>query len=188
LTSEPIEHRAPFGVVSIFNDRGLGSIVALPAASRFIYRGLEAASRCGAVFGIELPRRACRAVVNDQRAALWLGPDEWLLIAPVDEAEPIFAQLSQALSSVPHSLVDISHRQIALELMGTRIAQMLNAGCPLDLDLDSFAVDQCTRTIFTKVEIVLWRRAPEVFRIEVWRSFAPYVAALLCEAAEGVDR
>jgi sarcosine oxidase subunit gamma len=184
--SEPIERRVPFGVTSILNNRDLGSIVVLPAATRFIYRGVEAASRCSEVFGIDLPRLACRAAVGDQRAALWLGPDEWLLIAPPEEA--IFAQLSQALSSIPHSLVDISHRQIGLELTGARVAQMLNAGCPLDLDLDGFAVDQCTRTIFAKAEMILWRRAPEVFRVEVWRSFLPYVAALLCEAAGGVDR
>jgi sarcosine oxidase subunit gamma len=186
LRSEPIERQAPFGVAAILNRRGLGTIVALPAASRFIYRGVEAASRCGEVFGIELPRVACRAAVSGQRAALWLGPDEWLLIAPEDEADAIGAQLSQALSSIPHSLVDISHRQIGIELTGTRMAPMLNAGCPLDLDLESFPVDRCTRTILAKAEMILWRRAPEVFHIEVWRSFAPYVAALLCEAAGGV--
>ncbi len=40
----------------------------------------------------------------------------------------------------------------------------------------------CTRTIFAKAEIVLWRTAPDAFRIEVWRSFAPYVLGLLDEA------
>ena len=184
--SEPIERQAPLGVPSILNRRGLGTIVPLPAAGRFIYRGDEASPRCGEVFGIDLPRLACQAAVSGQRAALWLGPDEWLLIAPENEALAIGIELRQALSSIPHSLVDISHRQIGLELTGTRVAQMLNAGCPLDLDLDSFPVDRCTRTILAKAEMILWRRAPEVFRIEVWRSFAPYVAALLCEAAMGV--
>jgi sarcosine oxidase subunit gamma len=41
----------------------------------------------------------------------------------------------------------------------------------------------CTRTLFEKSEIVLWRTAPDTFHIEVWRSFAPYVTALLAEVA-----
>jgi len=37
----------------------------------------------------------------------------------------------------------------------------------------------CTRTVFAKAEIVLWRTQPEQFHLEVWRSFAPYVWELL---------
>jgi sarcosine oxidase, subunit gamma len=42
-----------------------------------------------------------------------------------------------------------------------------------------------TRTLFDKAEIVLCRRAQTTFHVEVWRSFAPHVAALLAEAARG---
>jgi sarcosine oxidase subunit gamma len=41
----------------------------------------------------------------------------------------------------------------------------------------------CTRTLFEKSEMVLWRTAPDSFHIEVWRSFAPYVTGLLAEVA-----
>jgi sarcosine oxidase, subunit gamma len=37
----------------------------------------------------------------------------------------------------------------------------------------------CTRTMYDKAEIVLWRRAPDRFHLEVWRSFARYVEGLL---------
>jgi sarcosine oxidase subunit gamma len=39
----------------------------------------------------------------------------------------------------------------------------------------------CTRTVFAKAEIVLWRTSAEVFHLEVWRSFATYVVELLRE-------
>jgi heterotetrameric sarcosine oxidase gamma subunit len=39
-----------------------------------------------------------------------------------------------------------------------------------------------TRTLLGKAAIVLWRTAADVFRIEVWRSFTPYVWACLEEA------
>jgi sarcosine oxidase subunit gamma len=40
----------------------------------------------------------------------------------------------------------------------------------------------CTRTVLAKAEIVLWRTAPHVFKVEVWRSFAAYVWQFLNEA------
>lgn len=55
------------------------------------------------------------------------------------------------------------------------------------MDVSAFPVGMCTRTLLGKAEIVLWRTAPEVFRIEVWRSFAAYLSAFLEEAARGID-
>jgi sarcosine oxidase subunit gamma len=37
----------------------------------------------------------------------------------------------------------------------------------------------CTRTLFSKAPIVLWRTAADAFHLEVWRSFVPYVQQLL---------
>ncbi|HKN29399.1 MAG TPA: sarcosine oxidase subunit gamma family protein [Roseiarcus sp.] len=54
---------------------------------------------------------------------------------------------------------------------------------PLDLRTSAFPIGTATRTIFDKAEIVLWRRAETAFRVEVWRSFAPYLVAALTEAA-----
>jgi sarcosine oxidase subunit gamma len=141
----------------------------------------------GAVLGLTVPAVACRASVNGERAALWLGPDEWLLLMPVAEGAAHERSLSAALHGLPHSLVDVSHRQTALQLSGPQAATLLAAGCPLDLDESAFPVGMCTRTMFAKAEVVLWRTAPATFRLEVWRSFAAYVALFLGEAARGMN-
>ena len=52
----------------------------------------------------------------------------------------------------------------------------------LDLHPVAFPVGMCTRTVFGKAEIVLWRTEAEAYHIEVARSFAPYVWACLEEA------
>jgi sarcosine oxidase, subunit gamma len=120
---------------------------------------------------------ACRAKSAGQSACLWLGPDEFLLISP---AEVSFAG---ALDGVPHSLVDVSHRQIGFELSGLQSATWLNGGCPLDLHPSAFPDGMCTRTLFAKADIVLWRKAIDVFQIEVWRSFYDYTIRMLAEIA-----
>ena len=57
----------------------------------------------------------------------------------------------------------------------------------LELDARAFPVGMCTRTMLAKAEVVLWRTAAEVFRIEVWRSFAAYASQFLAEAARGMS-
>lgn len=161
-----------------------GWLEPLPAATRFSLRGAaDARAAAARAFGVELPTTACRAASSGGRAALWLGPDEHLLIAPETEAEAVAAALGAALAGVAHALVEISHRQVAFAVKGPHAAWLLASGCPLDLDPAEFPVGMCTRTVFAKAEIVLWRNAADTFRIEVWRSFADYVVAVLHETA-----
>ena len=173
---------------SILADRALpdgGSVkgIVAPYASRWILRGgPEVSTPAGAAFGATPPLEPLRAAAEGQRAALWLGPDEWLLIAE-DEAPGLGGELEAALAGLPHALTDVSHRQCALELAGPGAARLLHAGVPLDLDPEAFPVGMVARTLLLKAEITLWRREAERFRVEVARSFTPYVAAILAASA-----
>jgi sarcosine oxidase, subunit gamma len=160
----------------------------LPPAMRWILRGgPDARAAAGAAFGVVLPAMACRSAREQSRAALWLGPDEHLLLAPVTDGSQLGHALERALATLPHSLVDVSHRQAALEVCGRHAARLLSAGCPLSLDGDAFPAGTCSRTMLGKADIVLWRTDLETFQLEVWRSFVSYVSCFLTEAAHDVD-
>ncbi len=161
----------------------------LPPAARFVLRGNAAvAVAASGAFGVVLPERINTATTHGPRCAFKLGPDEWLLVA--DDAASIEATagladaIETAVGATPHSLVDVSHRQTAIAVEGHEAALTLNAAVPLDLSDEAFPVGMATRTIFEKAEIVLWRTGPRAFRIEVWRSFSPYVMALLSTVAQ----
>jgi sarcosine oxidase subunit gamma len=82
------------------------------------------------------------------------------------------------------SLVDISHRHIAIAVAGCRAREVINAGCPLDLHDTSFPAGSATRTLLGKSEIILMRTgSAQVYRIECLRSFATYVHNFLSSAA-----
>lgn len=148
--------------------------------ARLILRGRPAELDAAEVaLGFALPREACRAAGVGARRALWLGPDEWLLLAPVADAQALTAMLEAATAQAPHALVDVSQRQIGLTLSGSDAEEILAAGCPLDLDLKAFPVGMCTRTVLAKAEIVLWRTDEAIFHIDVWRSFSAYVRGIL---------
>jgi len=129
--------------------------------------------------GLTLPAAPKNSVSKGKRSALWLGPDEWLVI---DEGgrDPL---ADCAGVKALHSAVGISHRNVAISVTGPAAAAAVNAGCPQDLSLAAFPVGACSRTILGKVEIVLLRTAEDDFRVECWRSFADYTFAFLIEAA-----
>jgi sarcosine oxidase subunit gamma len=161
-------------------------------AMRFILHG-DARARAAAapIWGVAFAGEACRAITQDARATLWLGPDEYLLLGLDNRSEEAAAAaLETALVDVPHALVNISHRQFAFEVSGPHAATILSGACPLDLDLGEFPVGMCTRSVLSKADIVLWRTREDAFHVEAWRSFSGYVVGLLSEiAAEfGMDK
>lgn len=103
-----------------------------------------------------------------------LGPDEWLLRAPA-------GMILASAEGLPIAITEVSERSVCLIVEGARAAQVVAAGCPLDLD--RFAMGRATRTVFETVEIILLRSGEDRFEIEVWRSFAPWLRTALETAA-----
>jgi sarcosine oxidase subunit gamma len=160
----------------------------LPAATRFIFQGdATARAAAAATWNVGLAEVACRAMENGTRAALWLGPEEYLLWDSDRSSPDPAASLLELQRQHACSVVDVSHRQVAWEISGTFAETILAGACPLDLDAAHFPVGMCTRTLLAKADSIVWRRQPDVFHLEAWRSFAPYVTALLAEIACGYD-
>ncbi|MTH98319.1 sarcosine oxidase subunit gamma [Roseibium sp. RKSG952] len=153
--------------------------------TRLSFRGREAARDiAGKAFGADLPVTALTASVTDTRVAQWLGPDEWTLLAPETDLKPVWDALETALADHPHALVDISDRQLAIIVSGSKAEWLMNSGLPIDLHESALPVGTITRTLFHKVPVVLWRTGKDTFVIEAWVSFMEYVSGLLVQSAE----
>lgn len=152
----------------------------LPPAERMSLRAPEASvAALSKALGLTLPKQPKTSAAKAGRTALWLGPDEWLVI---DEAgkDPL---ADCAGVAALHSAVGISHRNVAFAVTGPAAAAAINAGCPQDLSLEAFPVRAASRTILGKCEILLLRTAADAFRVECWRSFSDYVFTFLSDAA-----
>lgn len=182
--AEPLHRLGPLGPLPLdAKPEGFDCAVAAPL-TRFVLRGDETARAAAARgFGVAIPTTACSAAESGQRAALWLGPDEWLLLAPVADAASVESEIAAAATGTRHALFDVGHRQVALSLGGPLAADVLAQGCPLDLDPAAFPVGMCTRTLLAKTEILLWRREKLRFHVEVARSFARYAGEWIALAA-----
>ena len=165
----------------------LASALPAPPDFRLNLRGGESAmDALEAALGLALPRAPKTSATAGLRSALWLGPDEWLVIEePADGADALANPILDDLAGLDalHSAVDVSHRNTAVLVAGERVEDALSHGCPQDLSPDAFPVGTCSRTVLGKAEVVIWRGREDAFRVECWRSFAPYVMDFLSEAA-----
>ena len=154
--------------------------VAAPASRLSLRSPLQSVADLSSALGLDLPSHPKQSVSSHGRHALWLGPDEWLII---DESEADLAGLVAGVSAF-HAAVDISHRNVGFIIAGEGAEATISAGCPQDLSLEAFPVGACSRTILHKIEIVLLRTGETSFRVECWRSFSDYAFTFLSEAAK----
>lgn len=156
------------------------AVTVAPPASRLSLRApSESVAALSSALGLTLPTKPKTSASAKSHHALWLGPDEWLVI---DETGADLAALVKPVTAF-HSAVDVSHRNAAFVVSGKGAATTINAGCPQDLSLAAFPVGATSRTILHKIEIVLLRTGEDQFRVECWRSFADYAFTFLTEAA-----
>jgi sarcosine oxidase, subunit gamma len=140
------------------------------------------AEAAGAALGLSLPPPINRAARGDAVRVLRLGPDEHLLVMARDALPAVAERLARALAERHHAIVDLSARQVAVEIAGPAVRDVLAAACPLDLHPSVFGPDRASRTLFGKAEIILDCLADDRFRLLANRSFAPYLRLLLAEA------
>lgn len=155
-----------------------------PPAQRLSLRAPRASvAALSKALGVALPTKPKTSAAEGSRAALWLGPDEWLVIDTGADG------LAASLAGVEafHSAVDVSHRNVGIVVAGRGAEATLSAGCPQDLSPASFPVGACSRTVLGKIEVVIWRTGEDAFRVECWRSFGDYAFAFLAEAARDAD-
>lgn len=121
-----------------------------------------------------LPLAANSSQLCGEQRVFWLGPNEWLIVAPGKDRFDL-----RALKYAN----DISGGQIVLRLSGAVVGQVLAKGCTLNLADDKFAVGTCAQAGLAKASVLISRIDDAgSFDIVVRRSFAEYLVKWLHSA------
>jgi sarcosine oxidase subunit gamma len=137
----------------------------------------DALTAISAATELDIPKTIGKRSTDGQMEVACIGPDEWMILCPLIEGARISAALADIYSNVPHSLTDISEREVTIAVSGSAAKELLTIG--IARDLDSFVVGEVRRTIMQDIQIVLWRDGENAFRIDVWRSFADHLFRFL---------
>jgi sarcosine oxidase, subunit gamma len=128
--------------------------------------------------GIGFPIRPNTTSAWSEGDVLWLGPDEWLVVADPGRAPELLDSLGTAFDTLHRSVVDVSANRAVLDLHGPDHFDRLATACPLDLHPRSWGPGRCAQTVFGTAPVLLHER-PDATRVFVRPSFAGYVVGLL---------
>ena len=120
----------------------------------------------------------------------WLGPDEWLVLAPMTHIH-LFKKINSAWTGFHHSVTDITGGQTVVRIEGERAREVLNQGCTLDLHQRVFKVGQCAQSLLAHVPVLISRNSDNGnaicrFDLVVRRSYADHLVRWLVDAAREI--
>ncbi len=134
--------------------------------------------------GFDVPATANTFVSQDGRTAVWLGPDEWLILTEPGDEAALIERLRRALTGIHSSVTDVTGGQTVLRLSGPHVRDVLASGCTLDLHPRSFGPAQCAQTNIAHAAATLLQIDDSpTYDVIVRRSFAGYLALWIEDAA-----
>ena len=134
--------------------------------------------------GFSVPTATNTFVSREGNTAVWLGPDEWLIVTQSGEETDLIDRLRRALTGIHSSVTDITGGQTVLRLSGPKVHDLLAKGCTLDLHARSFGPGQCAQTNIAHAAVTLLQIDDSpTYDVVVRRSFARYLALWIEDAA-----
>ncbi len=138
----------------------------------------------GKLLGVSAPAPLTASFGEAGRAAVWMAPDELLLLLERGGVPGAIANLERALAGQHHLALDVSDARALLRLEGADARETLAKGVPVDLSDAAFPVGRARRTHLGGLAVGLWRRAPETWEIVGFRSYAHHLAAWLARSGQ----
>ena len=135
------------------------------------------------VLGFALPLTPNTIASTGDRRALWLGPDEWLVVGDQDQGKTIEQSLRDVLAGAAASIADVSAGRTAVLTRGDQAQGLLARGIAIDLHPRVFVPGRCAQTLLARAQVLIERSDDDAFHLYVRSSYASYFADWLLDAA-----
>ena len=125
---------------------------------------------------------------NEKFNLLWLSPDEWFLYLneKIDSKEDIFLEdkLFNEISKVKlGSVTNVSDHWIMINLKGTKIIELLSAGCPFNFNNFKNSKGAVTQTLLNHIDVIIHNKNVNDLNLFVRRSFSEHLWLWLNDSA-----
>lgn len=128
------------------------------------------------VLGLELPTAPRTSAAWGEVQALWLSPDQWLVLCPRAKTADLLTALREALAGIHSFAVDVSDMRTIIRIEGNAARALLLKGSSLDLLSPDYAAGTVRRLRFAEIAALLHivSEKPDVIDLYVFRSYADY--------------
>ena len=136
-----------------------------------------------------LPTEANTSTTSDKLTAIWLSPDEWMIVSnelvnkdtnKYELYEILFNSISKTNLG---AVIDVTDQFVQLELKGKNIYEIFSAGCPFNFNEFKEKKGSTTQTVLNHIDVILQHKEENVVNIFVRRSFAEHLWSWIEDSA-----
>jgi sarcosine oxidase subunit gamma len=140
------------------------------------------------VLGFDLPKGPRTSATWGDLRALWLSPDQWLILCLGSRMSELLDNLRKALDGIHSLAVDVSDMRAVIRLEGEGVREVLMKGCSLDLTGPDYAPGTVRRMRFAEIAALLHIVEENIIDVYVFRSYADYAWEFICATAKDSAR
>ena len=136
-----------------------------------------------AVLGVDLPKTPRTSHSFGDIKALWLSPDQWLILSAREKAAELAAELTKALAGIHSLVVDVSDMRCIIRLEGEGAREVMMKSTSLDFTDGDFTPGYVRRVRFAEIAALFNIVEENAIDVYVFRSYANYAWDFLLKAA-----
>ena len=167
------------------------SIKEISPITKLIVRGKkkEFFTTIGKNLNMILPTEANTSSSNDKISAIWLSPDEWMIVSNSGEKENANKlELEQILfNSISKTnlgaIVDVTDQFVMLELEGKNLYELFASGSPFNFDNFKKKQGATTQTLLNHIDVIIHNKNKNLINLFVRRSFSEHLFSWINDSA-----
>ncbi len=128
-----------------------------------------------------LPTEANTSTTSDKLTAIWLSPDEWMVVSnelvskdtnKYELQEMLFNSISKTTLG---AIVDVTDQFVQLELKGKKIYDLFSSGSPFNFNEFKERKGSTTQTLLNNIDVIIHNKDQNYVNLFVRRSFANHL-------------
>ncbi len=133
--------------------------------------------------GIALPLEPNTVSSKKDIRALWLAPDEWLIISS-KPADGYLDKLAKELDGQHVAYTNVDANRVVLQISGSNKHEVMMKSCEMDLHPEVFGTGQVVQTLLAGVPVIIEQVDDDSFLVYIRNSFAKFCSEWLVDAFE----
>ena len=136
-----------------------------------------------------LPTEANTSSSSDKLTAIWLSPDEWMIVSnETTNKETNKCELNDILfSNISKTslgaVTDVTDQFVRINLNGDKIYDLFQTGSPFNFNDFKGKIGSVTQTILAKIDVIIHNQNKNEVNLFVRRSFSEHLFAWMNDSA-----
>ena len=158
---------------------------------KLIIRGKkrEFLSAIGKSLNLLLPTEANTSSRSEKLTALWLSPDEWMVVSNektkkdtnnYDLEESLYNSISKTNLC---AVVDVTDQFVMLELEGSKVYELFSSGSPFNFNEFKEKKGSSTQTLLNGIDVIILNKGINLVNLFVRRSFSEHLYSWINDSA-----